>query len=165
VRVRQKTIPIDDGSPEGHAHMPDIGRSATWQLQEIAPTEIKKGAFRDNERHPFLSKNVDLDHGHIHSRKAFGALFGVKGHTIAFIQTFKAVCVDGGMMNKHIWPTFLLDESKAFLVVKPLNCSICHANILLSYEFSRFLTGGCHIERKLFPQKKPPRQMRQGLVD
>jgi hypothetical protein len=79
---------------------------------------------------------------------------------IALIQAFKAVRVDSGMMNKHIRTAFLLDESETFLVVEPLNRSIRHNNILLSYEFSRFLTGGCHIERELFPQKKPPRPLK-----
>jgi hypothetical protein len=36
------------------------------------------------------------------------------------------------MMNKHILSVFLLNESEPFMVIKPLNSSIGHDNILLS---------------------------------
>ena len=60
------------------------------------------------------------------------SLFYIKGNLVAFIEGFKTSGIDSGMMNKHIRSVFLLNESESFSVIKPLNSSIRHNNILLS---------------------------------
>jgi hypothetical protein len=61
-------------------------------------------------------------------------------------------------VNKDIRSIFLLNESKSFLVVKPLNSSINHNNILLSKYFQNLKLEDATHENKLFLQKKiaPP---------
>jgi hypothetical protein len=69
------------------------------------------------------------------------------------------------MMNKHIRSVFLLNEPKPFLVVKPLNSSIGHDNILLSQKFQRRRLEGATVTNGLFLQKETVPQIERDLID
>jgi hypothetical protein len=64
------------------------------------------------------------------------------------------------MMNKHIRPVFLLNESKPFSVIKPLNSSINHNDILLSWNFQNrkledaTLINGFFLQKEIAPPIK-----------
>jgi len=66
------------------------------------------------------------------------------------------------MMNKHIRSIFLLNKSEAFAVIKPLNNSISHDNILLSKKFSTSQTGGCLLHNGLFLQNETGPPIKDG---
>jgi len=85
---------------------------------------------------PFTVLKSRLFHGHIGSSRTLLSLLDVKGHAITFTEGFKTGRIDCAMMNKYIRSIFLLDESKTFVVIKPLNSSICHFIILLSKNFN-----------------------------
>ena len=85
----------------------------------------------------------ELDHGYVCCRGALGPLLNIKGHSVAFIQRFKAACIDAGVMYKYIRPVFLLDKTVAFFAVKPFHNSIRHRDTLLVKKFSRFQTTDC----------------------
>jgi len=85
---------------------------------------------------PFTVLKSRLIHGHIGSRRTFLSLLDVKGHAITFAEGFKTGRINCTMMHKYIRSIFLLDESKTFVVIKPLNGSICHYIILLSKNFN-----------------------------
>ena len=65
--------------------------------------------------------------------QTFGALDNLKVNDFAFIQGFKALSLDGSVMNKHILAGFLGDEAKPFLIVEPLDFATGH-NLLLFSE-------------------------------
>src|SRR5210317_1956748 len=92
----------------------------------------KKGHPLNIRRNALFTQNIRLHQSDICSSKTFLSLLYVKGNSIAFIEGFKTVCIDCRMMNKHISSVFLLNESEPFMVIKPLNSSIGHDNILLS---------------------------------
>jgi hypothetical protein len=60
-------------------------------------------------------------------------LLNVKGDSVTVIEGFETGRIDCRMMNKYVFTIFLLNESKSLAIVEPLNCSIGHDNILLSY--------------------------------
>ena len=79
-----------------------------------------------------------LVHCYIDGSRAFLALLDVKGDTITLIQRFETNSIDAWMMFKHIRAIFLLDESKTFTGIKPLNNSAIHGYILLPKYFQKF---------------------------
>jgi hypothetical protein len=81
---------------------------------------------------PFNFRYWILDYRDIRCSRTFLSLLNVEGNLIAFIEAFKAARIDGGMMYEYIGSVFLLNETEPFLVVKPLNCSVGHCDILLS---------------------------------
>ena len=93
------------------------------------------------------------------------SLLYVKGNSVAFIEGFKTVCIDWRMMNKHIRSVFLLNESEPFMVIKPLNSSIGHDNILLSKNFQRRKLEGAILTNGLFLQIETIPQIKQDLID
>lgn len=51
----------------------------------------------------------------------------IKLYFLTFRQGFKTISSDGGIVNKHILTIITGDETKSFVVVKPLNStSNCH---------------------------------------
>lgn len=52
--------------------------------------------------------------------------YGFKRHRFAFIQGFVTTTQDGGVMHKDILAAVEGDETKALLVVKPLDFAACH---------------------------------------
>jgi len=91
--------------------------------------------FAKKECH-HLSEITQLDDRDIRGSRSFRPLHDVKGHPVAFIKRFEAVCNDCRVMNENIRSTFLLNESEALTAVEPLDRSIIHDNILLSDLFS-----------------------------
>jgi hypothetical protein len=61
------------------------------------------------------------------------------------------------MMNEYIRTIFLLNEAKAFAVIKPLHDSISHSDILLSNNFHVFRLKDVAFDKWTFPleRKKP----------
>jgi hypothetical protein len=70
------------------------------------------------------------------------------------------------MVNKHIRSIFLLNESKSFAVIKPLNNSIRHDTILLLRIFKNFKLEDA-IEERGYPAEKnrPEKSVRAVLND
>jgi len=92
----------------------------------------EKGHPFNIRRNALFTQNIRLNHSDICCGRTFLSLLYVKGNSVTFIERFKTVCIDCRMMNKHIRSVFLLNESEPFMVIKPLNSSIGHDNILLS---------------------------------
>ncbi len=74
-----------------------------------------------------------LNHCDFFCRRTFRSLLDVKGYPVTVVEGFKTVSIDRRMMNENICSIFLLNESESFVVAEPLNNSIGHDNILLSY--------------------------------
>jgi len=64
--------------------------------------------------------------------RPLGPLLYVKGNAVALIEGLETCRIDRRMMDKNIWPIFLLNKSKTFLVAEPLHSSIRHRDTLLS---------------------------------
>jgi hypothetical protein len=96
----------------------------------------------------------NLDYSHFYCSRAFIPLLYVKGNSVAFIERLEPGCIDSRVMNEYISTIFLLNEAIAFAVVKPLNSSISHDNILLSQEFSTSQTGGCPFDKWIIPAER-----------
>jgi hypothetical protein len=96
---------------------------------------------------------------------AAGPFCPFKGNSVAFIEGFKTVCIDCRMMHKYIRSVFLLNESEPFMVIKPLNSSISHDNILLSKNFQRRKLEGATLTNGLYLQKETVPQIKQDLID
>jgi hypothetical protein len=52
------------------------------------------------------------------------ALNDLELNLIAFLKTLVALRLYGAVMDEHIGSALLADESKAFRVIEPLNCSL-----------------------------------------
>ena len=101
-----------------------------------ASFQIKKERSHVCRENALNIQKIILDHSDISSRRAFWALLDIKGYPIAVVEGFKTGRIDCAMMYKYIRSVFLFDESKTFVVIKPLNSSICHNIILLSKNFN-----------------------------
>jgi len=77
-----------------------------------------------------------LSSGYIDSGRTFCPLLDVKSYAVTFIEGLKTGRIDSTMVHKYIRSVFLLDESKTFVVIKPLHSSVCHDIILLSKNFN-----------------------------
>jgi hypothetical protein len=81
---------------------------------------------------PFsISHYNELDDSDICRSRAFTPLLYLKCNLVAFIERLEPFCIDCGEMNEYIRTIFLLDEAKAFSVIKPLYGSISHSDTLL----------------------------------
>jgi hypothetical protein len=58
------------------------------------------------------------------------------------------------MVHKYIRSIFLLNEAEAFSVIKPLYRAIVHGGMLLSQNFSKSQTGGCHFNKWSTPSER-----------
>ena len=67
-------------------------------------------------------------HGHnVDCAGAFRALFDVEGYALSFSQRFETTDLDGAAVNEGVFgPVGRCDETEAFLVVEPFNCSGSH---------------------------------------
>lgn len=62
------------------------------------------------------------------SRRTLRAINHIKTHPRPFLQGFKTLCLDGGMMNKNILAAILSNKTKPFCIVKPLHRTLSHLN-------------------------------------
>lgn len=67
-----------------------------------------------------------LDLPHIGGLGAFLALSHFKGNAIAFSEGFEAFALDFGKVNENVRTVVLLDETKTFCVVEPLDSTFSH---------------------------------------
>ena len=81
---------------------------------------------------PFVYHDTVLYNRDIYCSKAFLPILYVKRDLITLIKRLESGWIDPWMMNKHIRPILLLNEAKAFVVIKPLNHSISYSDIPLS---------------------------------
>jgi hypothetical protein len=63
-------------------------------------------------------------------------LLNGKCHAVAFNKALEAGSINTGKMNENVWSIFLLDETKAFFLIEPLNGSICHSDF---FSFQKIL--------------------------
>src|SRR6266404_5007693 len=68
---------------------------------------------------------------YVGSLLTFCALDSIECYGLTFSQCLKASSVDSGEMDEHITATILLDESKSFLFIEPLNFTV-HVSVLPS---------------------------------
>lgn len=54
------------------------------------------------------------------------ALHNIKADPVAFSQRLEAFSLNSREVNEHIGAIVLLDETKTFCVIEPLNCTFCH---------------------------------------
>ena len=59
-------------------------------------------------------------------------IYNVKTNPVAFFQAFESCHIDGGVVNKKIFITFLLNEAVSFFIAKPFYCSFCQSFYLLN---------------------------------
>jgi len=82
-----------------------------WQCQ----LSEKQGAPRPRVE-PQLSYN-----SYVVSLWAFLTLSYFKSNCLVFSQGTATVTVNSTVVNENVWTTFLLNETKTFFVVEPLN--------------------------------------------
>jgi hypothetical protein len=100
---------------------------------------------------------IFLFYGHIDSRRAFGALLDLERHFVAFFERSETRRIDPGMMYEHIRSAiFLFDKTVAFATVKPLYCTVWHADILLSKNSQSFDLEGCRTSCETFLKRNCP---------
>jgi hypothetical protein len=68
------------------------------------------------------------------------------------------------MMNKYIRTAFLSNEAKAFLVIKPLYCSIGHSDNLLSKDSNSFKLQVATFDKWVFLQKETGPSTKPSLL-
>lgn len=108
----------------------------------------------------------ELDHGYVCCRGALGPLLNIKGHSVAFIQRFKAACIDAGVMYKYIRPVFLLDKTVAFFAVKPFHISIRHRDTLLVKKILKVPNHGFSDRKLGIPSgRNRPANKERSLTD
>src|SRR5664279_2969674 len=62
--------------------------------------------------------------------QSFGTLLDVELDALAFVQRPIPLSLDGAVMNEHVFTSLTLDETKAFVVVEPLNgTNLRHFNL------------------------------------
>jgi hypothetical protein len=103
---------------------------------------------------PLLNQTKKLNYRDIYGSRTFFALLYVEGNLIAFIESFETAGINPGMMNKYIRAVLLFNETITLAGIKPLYNSIRHEDILLSKKFSKFQTGGCLIDKWIFPSER-----------
>jgi hypothetical protein len=65
---------------------------------------------------------------------AFWAFFNIKADLVTFGKTFKAVTLDGRMVDKSFTAVFVGNKAKSLAVVEPFHSSLCHFCYLLLYK-------------------------------
>lgn len=55
------------------------------------------------------------------------SVHNLETHPGTFFKGLETFRFDGGVMDEYILSSILLDKAKSFRVIKPLNCSFCHA--------------------------------------
>src|SRR3972149_697491 len=64
---------------------------------------------------------------------------GPRGHLeldlLSFLQALEPVALNGGVMDKYVFPGLLLDKAKTLCVVKPLHFPSCHLFLLVLRSF------------------------------
>jgi hypothetical protein len=76
--------------------------------------------------------------GHVVGLRTFLALHDLKLHLIAFLKALVAFRLYSAVVDKHVWSTFLTDESKTLSVVKPLYSAFNSRHL---HTFSEFPSG------------------------
>jgi len=75
--------------------------------------------------------------GHVVGLWPFLALHDLKFDLIAFLKALVALRLYSAVVDEHVWPTFLTDESKTLSIVKPLysafNSRHLHTFLLISF--------------------------------
>jgi hypothetical protein len=87
-----------------------------------------------------------LDLAHIGRLGAFLALDNVEADAVAFGQGFETVALNFGKVDKDVGAVVLLDETKTFCVVKPLDSTFSHFEapfFLPAWEFSGVVQISC----------------------
>lgn len=67
----------------------------------------------------------------IGGRRAFGAIFHIEPDPVSFLEGFKPIRLDGGVMHKDILAAFLLDKTESLCIVEPFDNSFRHDNYSL----------------------------------
>jgi hypothetical protein len=62
------------------------------------------------------------------------AIYDVELDFVAFFERFVSIHLDGGIVDKHIWPVFTPNESETLGIVEPLD----HTFVLSHRGFPSF---------------------------
>jgi hypothetical protein len=84
------------------------------------------------------------DDGDVVRRRTLGTRDDVKLDTCALIKGLETFCLDGGIVDEDVAAVILGDETKSFVAVEPLHCSLNHFSLLL---FTPFPQGNTVIEK------------------
>ncbi len=69
----------------------------------------------------FSALRFSLQRGHVLCLRAFLTLSHIHSDLLAFVKSFSSRTVNCAKVNEYVLPTFLLNETKTFLVIEPLN--------------------------------------------
>jgi hypothetical protein len=82
----------------------------------------------------------------IYSLGTFRAALHLEAHLIAFVQGTETLPADGAVMNENIAFVFSFNETKALLLVKPLNSAFRHFTIpFFAAVFRRLTVWRCEM--------------------
>ena len=70
------------------------------------------------------------------------AFFRVEADSVPFVQRAEAFGLDGGMVNENVSTIVALDETKAFRIAEPLDCTFRHTFLVLHENFERRASDG-----------------------
>lgn len=82
--------------------------------------------------------------------RALRAFFNIKTDCFTFSQRFKAVTLNGCMMNKNISSIFTGNKAVPLGIVEPFNCSVWHPLNLLARELKSQQTHKKATKLKVF---------------
>ncbi len=73
-----------------------------------------------------MTELVGLDSLHVLRLPALRAFDHIELHLLTFLQAPESARLNGGEVNKYVFPILTADESVTLGVVKPLYCSCFH---------------------------------------
>lgn len=70
-----------------------------------------------------------------HLSGVFGVYFDIESNLLSLIQSFETFSLNSGKMNEYVIAAVIVcNEAKAFLRIKPLNCTLIHDRYLLFFN-------------------------------
>src|SRR5208283_81243 len=82
--------------------------------------------------------------------RTLGTFFDIKADRFTFSQRFKAVTLNGCVMNKNISSIFTGNKAVSLGIVEPFNCSVRHLLNLLAHELKSQQTHKKTTKLKVF---------------
>ena len=99
--------------------VPDIKLGHLHSLGRLCEQRGKERGASARRTRPMILEGCD-----VRSLQTFRPARYLEFNSLAFIQGFVTISLNGGEMYKHVFARLTLDKSKAFAGVKPLHCSL-----------------------------------------
>jgi hypothetical protein len=75
-----------------------------------------------------MMTNQQLSFLDIGGCRAFGAIDHIEAHALSFLEGFKPVSLNCGMVDKHVFAPILRDKAKTLRIIKPFHSSFSHCH-------------------------------------